>query len=284
MIRPEPPDPADVARIVMTALAEDVGGGDITTEAAIPANLAASGLFVAREKLVFCGGFIVEQVFRRLDEGCAVTPLAQEAQRVEGGQELLRAEGRARALLTGERAALNLLQHMCGVATLTAAFVDAAKGTGAVILDTRKTMPGLRALDKYAVRCGGGRNHRMGLYDAILIKDNHIALAGGIRQAVERLAGKGLIEVECDTVKQVEEALKLGVGRILLDNMSARQMKEAVALVAGKVPLEASGGVTLENVRKIAETGVDFISVGRLTHSAPAADIGLDIAVPGASR
>ncbi len=294
-----PADSAEVIEeIIRRALAEDIGGGDITTDNIIPKDKMTSALFVARDPLVFCGFAVVKKLFSLLDKDCKLTSLIEEGEKVDSGQELISIEGRACTILTGERVALNLLQRMCGVATMTARYVEAIKETKAVILDTRKTMPGLRILDKYAVYCGGGKNHRKGLYDAVLIKDNHIALCGSVNEAVEKVrqslyekykaegkikAGSTaipcLIEVECDTLQQVEDVLKTDVDRILLDNMSVRQIAQAVYLADGEVSLEASGNITLENIEAIARTGVDFISVGCVTHSAPAADIGLDIAV-----
>jgi nicotinate-nucleotide pyrophosphorylase (carboxylating) len=278
------PDRDLLKRIVTVALEEDIGQGDITSQLLIPKQQQAVMAFNAREDIVACGAFIPALVFEQLgleQLGLAVQAEARtgEGESILAGGTLAVAKGSAQLLLAGERVTLNLMQRLCGIATLTQRFVQATGGTRATILDTRKTMPGLRVLDKYAVQAGGGRNHRMGLYDMVLIKDNHIALAGSIAAAVQRArAGTALeVVVECDTLAQVEEALAARPDRILLDNMDTASLREAVRLAAGKVPLEASGGVTLQTVRGIAETGVDFISVGALTHSAPAADIGADI-------
>lgn len=276
------PDFNATTRIIKAALAEDIGAGDITTQLLIPETLRARLAFVAREPLVCCGlETVVIRVFSELSPDIEFEALCQDGERVKTGETLAIVEGLARPLLTAERTALNLLQRMCGVATLTSRYVEAVHGTGTTILDTRKTMPGLRELDKYAVRAGGAQNHRMRLDDMILIKDNHIALAGGLMQAVSRARGGALhgmqIEVECETLLQVDEALGAGADRIMLDNMSPGTMQQAVAKVAGKVPLEASGNVSLETVAAIAGTGVDYISVGKLTHSALAVDIGLDV-------
>jgi nicotinate-nucleotide pyrophosphorylase (carboxylating) len=269
-------------KLIAFALEEDVGPGDATTLALVPENAQAVMLIAARQELRACGAGLLTMVFEALGGRIKTTQMRTDGEHVKKGEALARLEGNARQLLTGERVALNLLQRLCGVATLTARYVEEICHTKAVILDTRKTMPGMRLPDKYAVRAGGGKNHRVGLYDMILIKDNHIALCGGITQAVQR-ARKYVrehmlpLEVECDTLAQVEEALSLSVERILLDNMTLEQLRQAVALNAGRTMLEASGGVSLDNVRAIAETGVDAISVGALTHSAIAADIGADI-------
>jgi nicotinate-nucleotide pyrophosphorylase (carboxylating) len=272
----------EIARIIESALAEDIGKGDITSELLIPADKQAALAIVSREPLVCCGlDTVVAPVFLAVSSDITFEARKKDGEWTASGEGLATVTGPARALLTAERTALNLLQRMCGVATLTARYVEVAKGTKAAILDTRKTMPGLRALDKYAVRTGGGQNHRMRLDDMLLIKDNHIALAGSIKQALA-LAGEGntsglKIVVECDTLEQAKEAAECGADRILLDNMSPAQLQAAVALLGGRIPLEASGGVNLETVRAIAECGVDYISVGALTHSAAAVDIGLDI-------
>jgi nicotinate-nucleotide pyrophosphorylase (carboxylating) len=276
----------ELTRIIRQALAEDIGTGDITSELTIPANATAEMVFVAADDLVACGTFIPEAVFKQL--GSIKTKIcAAEGKSVKKNTILVTATGNARILLAGERVALNLMQRMSGVATLTREYVDAIKGTKAKILDTRKTMPGLRLLDKYAVRTGSGRNHRMRLDDMVLIKDNHIVIGsrvsgGGLREIIEHvktnLSSRYPIIIECDTLSQVKESLAAKPDRILLDNMPPAQLKKAVKLAAGKIPLEASGGVSLATVRAIAETGVNYISVGRLTHSAPAADIRADIA------
>ncbi|NCY25770.1 MAG: carboxylating nicotinate-nucleotide diphosphorylase [Alphaproteobacteria bacterium] len=267
-------------RIIAAALAEDLGqGGDITSQLLIPEAKQGRLAFNARQDMVACGLFIPGMVFEQLGAGVLVEPRAYEGEHVGPGTALCLMQGPGRRLLTGERVALNLMQRACAVATLTRRYVEAVMGTHAIILDTRKTMPGLRALDKYAVAAGGGHNHRMGLFDMVLIKDNHIALAGSITAAV-RAARDGTtlpVEVECDTLEQVREALDAQPERILLDNMDTDDLQEAVAMSGGRVKLEASGGVNLDTVRAIAETGVDYISVGALTHSALSVDIGADI-------
>jgi nicotinate-nucleotide pyrophosphorylase (carboxylating) len=232
----------------------------------------------SREAIVVAGLWIAEAFFRKLDPNVAVERLVDEGELVEPGADLMRIEGRARALLTAERSALNTVQHLSGIATLTRRYVDAIAGTGAILLDTRKTIPGLRLLEKYATRTGGAQNHRMGLWDAAMIKDNHVAIAGSVEEAVRRAAAAGIrsIIVEVDRLDQVEPAIGAGATHLLLDNMDAETLREAVTTVGGRVPTEASGGVTLETIRAKAETGVTYISVGRLTQSAPAADIGLD--------
>ncbi|MBF0248746.1 MAG: carboxylating nicotinate-nucleotide diphosphorylase [Alphaproteobacteria bacterium] len=268
-----------VERIIDAALAEDLGeGGDITSNATIPEDARFSGVMAARHAMVVAGLDLAGLVFKRVSADIVWIPETEDGVRVQEGAVLARVEGPARALLSAERTALNLLQHLSGIATLTRQYVEAVAGTGAVILDTRKTLPGYRELAKYATRMGGAQNHRMRLDDAVLIKDNHIAAAGGLATAVNRAreAGHGPIEVECDTLIQVEAALNCGVDAVLLDNMSISQLREAVHIVGRAVRTEASGGVTLEKVRAIAETGVQTISVGRITQSAPAVDIGLD--------
>jgi nicotinate-nucleotide pyrophosphorylase (carboxylating) len=238
----------------------------------------------AREPIVAAGLEIAAAFFRALDPRVAIELCASDGDRIDPGGMLMRIEGNARAMLTAERAALNTLQHLSGIATLTRRYVDAIEGTGATLLDTRKTIPGLRLLDKYAARMGGAENHRMRLDDGVLIKDNHVAACGGVGEAVRRAraANTGLqVQVEVDRVDQIEPALAAGADRLLLDNMPPPMLREAVALVGGRVPLEASGGVNLDTIRAIAETGVDYVSVGRITQSAPAVDIGLDYAVGG---
>jgi nicotinate-nucleotide pyrophosphorylase (carboxylating) len=258
-------------------LAEDLGDGDVTSEAVVPAGARCEASVLLKEPGVVCGLGLVEAVFRELDRELEWEALRADGERLEPC-ELARVFGRARALLSGERLALNLLGHLCGIATLTRRYVDAVEGTGATILDTRKTTPGLRGLEKEAVRCGGGRNHRLGLFDAILIKDNHLLFAPGLAEAVERARATGLpVEVECDTLDQVREALAARADRILLDNMTPAELAEAVALTAGRSELEASGGVTLDSVRAVTETGVDFVSVGALTHSARSLDVSLEV-------
>lgn len=270
----------DMGRFVASTLAEDLGPDavDVTSQSVIPADARFTGVMDARHEVVVAGLPIAEAFFRTLDPDCEVTLLVDEGAQVPGGTDLLRVSGKARALLTAERSALNTVQHLSGIASLTRTYVDAIAGTGAVLLDTRKTIPGLRLLEKYATRQGGAQNHRMGLWDAAMIKDNHVAVAGDIGEAVRRAVAAGIerIIVEVDHVEQIEPALAAGATNLLLDNMSPATLRGAVTLVGGRVPCEASGGVTLETIRAIAETGVDYISVGRLTQSAPAADIGLD--------
>src|SRR4051812_27555344 len=251
---------------VRAFLAEDIGDGDVTAESVVPADARLEATLLLKEDGVVCGLEVAEAVFRELDPEVLFEPLAHDGDRVRG--EVARVSGNARALLTGERTALNLLGRLSGIATLTRRYVDAVAGTGTAILDTRKTTPGLRALEKLAVRTGGGTNHRFGLFDAILIKDNHVRLAGGVAEAVRRAQGNGLpVEVECETLDDVRAALEGGAESILLDNMTPGQLGDAVELIAGRATTEASGGVTLETVGRIAETGVDFVSVGALTHS-----------------
>lgn len=279
MSAPQPPDlEKAVDRLIDAALAEDVGPGDITCQAVIPPDLWFTGVMAARENLVVAGLPFAARVFARLSPRCEVELMAAEGARLGPGDVLLRLSGPAAALLTAERTALNLLQHLSGVATLTRRYVDVIAGTGAILLDTRKTIPGLRQVEKYATRVGGAKNHRMGLYDGILIKDNHIAVCGSVAEAVHRARATAqvTVEVECDTLDQVAEAVAAGADIILLDNMAPATLVQAVALVGGRAKTESSGGVTLETIRAIAETGVDYISVGRLTQSAGAVDIGLD--------
>ena len=272
----------DLPSFVRATLAEDLGtGGDVTSAAVIPAGTRLTAIMASRDDVTVAGLAIAEAFFRALDPEAAIEMLGQDGDRAGAGTALMRVDGDARALLSAERSALNTVQHLTGIATMTRAYVDAIAGTGCTLLDTRKTLPGLRALEKYAVRMGGGANHRMRLDDGMLIKDNHIAAAGGIEAAVRAAAAAkaGLqIQVEVDRIDQIEPALAAGAERLLLDNMPPPVLREAVALVAGRMPLEASGGVNLQTIRAIAETGVDYVSVGRLTQSAPAADIGLDYA------
>jgi len=269
----------ELERIIAAALNEDIGKGDITSQLTIPEKMQAEMVFIAREELVACGLFIVSAVLHHIDNSIQVQLCAEEGALLPQGYVLAKASGSARSLLTGERVALNLMQRLSGVATLTRRYVDAVAGTNTVILDTRKTIPGLRIMDKYAVRVGGGQNHRMKLDDMVLIKDNHIAVCGSITVAVKKVreGTKLPVEVECDTLDQVREALAARPDRILLDNMSIEELRQAVQINAGAVPLEASGGVSLETIRSIARTGVDYISVGKLTHSVPAVDIAADI-------
>ena len=269
----------DLAAFVRATLAEDLGdAGDITSTAVIPADARFTGVMDSRDAITVAGLPIAEAFFRALDPDVRIERLVEEGARAAAGTDLMRLAGNARALLTAERSALNTVQHLSGIATLTRAYADQLLGTGATLLDTRKTLPGLRVLEKYATRMGGARNHRMGLWDAAMIKDNHVAVAGGVAEAVRRARGAGIAEVivEVDRVDQIEPALAAGATRLLLDNMDPPTLRGAVTLVGGRVPTEASGGVRLETIRAIGETGVTFVSVGRLTQSAPAADIGLD--------
>ena len=270
--------------LIDLALAEDVGPGDITTQATIPEGATGEAVILAKAHGVLAGLPVAAEVFRRVDRGIRFEELAQDGEPVAPGDVVARLSGPLRGILTGERVALNFLSHLSGIATLTAEFVTAVAPYRAVILDTRKTTPGWRSLEKYAVRCGGGRNHRLGLYDMVLIKDNHIAACGSIYEAVRRVRAAGVkvpIEVEVKDLDELAEALSLEVDRILLDNMDLEELREAVRLAGGKVPLEASGGVTLENVAEVAACGVDFISVGAITHSAPALDLSLEILPSG---
>lgn len=272
-------DRFDLLAFVRATLAEDLGdAGDITSAAVIPADAVFEGVMDSRDAITVAGLPIAEAFFRALDPEVAIERLVEDGQRVEAGTDLLRLRGKARAMLTAERSALNTVQHLSGIATLTRSYVDAIAGTGATLLDTRKTIPGLRVLEKYATRMGGAQNHRMGLWDAAMIKDNHVAVAGSIGKAVRRAVAAGIdrIIVEVDRLDQIDPALAAGATHLLLDNMAPATLREAVAQVAGRVPTEASGGVRLDTIHAIAETGVTYVSVGRLTQSAPAADIGLD--------
>jgi nicotinate-nucleotide pyrophosphorylase (carboxylating) len=266
-------------RVVEAALIEDVGTGDVTTERVVSADATCEARLLLGEPGVVCGLSVAKAVFRRLAPAVQLDALVEEGERVDAPSVLARVEGPARAILSGERTALNFVGRLSGIATLTRSYVDAVEGTRVVVLDTRKTTPGLRALEKYAVRCGGGTNHRFGLDESVLIKDNHLRLAGGIHTAVERARGAGdiPIEVEAETLDDVAEALAAGADRILLDNMSAETIHEAVKLVGGRTELEASGGITLGNVRAFAEAGVDFVSVGALTRSARSLDVSLEV-------
>ncbi len=274
--------------LVEAALREDIRSGDATTTALIPATATARALVKTREDGVWCGSDVARLAWSMLDETLRVSISKADGETMRAGETPMRIEGGARAILTGERVALNFAQRMSGIATLTQRFVAATTSSGAGakqarIADTRKTTPGLRLLEKYAVRCGGGSNHRFALDDLILIKDNHIAICGGIAPAIARarsFAGHAMkIEVECDTLNQVEEAAQAGADIILLDNMSADELRQAVAIIGGRAMGEASGGVNLETVGAIAQTGVDIISVGALTHGARALDLGLDIEI-----
>jgi len=273
----------DLDAFVAATLAEDLGAGlpggghDVTSESVIPAGARFAGVMDARHAITVCGLPIAAAFFRRLDPAVEIEILAGEGDRVPAGADLMRLAGNARALLTAERSALNTVQHLSGIATMTRAYVEAMGGK-AVLLDTRKPIPGLRHLEKYATRTGGSQNHRMGLWDAAMIKDNHVAVAGGVGEAVRRAKSAGVERIICevDRLDQIEPALVAGANHLLLDNMNPETLREAVALVAGRAPCEASGGVNLETIGAIAATGVDYVSVGRLTQSAPAADIGLD--------
>ena len=267
----------EIQAAIRAALAEDIGKGDITSLAVIPADTRFSGSMRARHRIVVAGLPIAREVFRAVVPYARFEEQAEDGEGVEEGSILANIEGPARGLLTAERTALNFLQLLSGIATVTRSYVERIEGTGCTLLDTRKTIPGLRRLSKYATRLGGAKNHRMGLFDGVLIKDNHVAVAGGITRAVMRAKSKrASIEVECDTVEQAAEAADAGVNIILLDNMTLDQLRACVQVIGGRAKTEASGGVNLETIRAIAETGVDFVSVGRITQSAPAADIGLD--------
>jgi nicotinate-nucleotide pyrophosphorylase (carboxylating) len=273
----------DLEGFVAATLAEDLGQGlpggghDVTSESVIPADARFAGVMDSRDAITVCGLPIAAAFFRALDPAMEIAILAAEGERVAPGTDLMRLSGNARAMLTAERSALNTVQHLSGIATMTRHYVD-AMGGHATLLDTRKTIPGLRHLEKYATRTGGAKNHRMGLWDAAMIKDNHVAVAGGVGEAVRRARAAGVAEVICevDHLDQIEPALAAGASHLLLDNMGPDMLREAVALVAGRVPTEASGGVNLNTIGAIAQTGVTYVSVGRLTQSAPAADIGLD--------
>lgn len=272
----------DLDAFVGATLAEDLGsGGDITSMAVIPADAVFTGVMDSRDAISVAGLPIAERFFRALAPDMVIEILVEEGTCVPAGTDLMRLSGNARAMLTAERSALNTVQHLSGIATMTRSYVDAIAGTGATLLDTRKTIPGLRVLEKYATRMGGATNHRMGLWDAAMIKDNHVAVAGSVEEAVRRAVAAGIADiiVEVDRIDQVEAALASGATHLLLDNMTPDQLREAVGIVAGRVPTEASGGVQLDTIGAIAATGVTFVSVGRLTQSAPAADIGLDFAL-----
>jgi nicotinate-nucleotide pyrophosphorylase (carboxylating) len=278
--------PLDLDDTIARALAEDLGDtGDATSFAVIPADARCSASFVARAPGVVAGMPVAERVLRAVDQHVEVRWTEGDGDRVGAGRTLGTVRGPARAILTAERTALNFLTHLSGIATLTRAFVDACAGTGSAVLCTRKTLPGLRALQRYAVACGGGRLHRAGLFDGVLIKDNHVAVAGGVAEAVRRARAGAphtlRVEVEVESLEQLAEALGAGADAVLLDNAELDTVKQAVNLVAGRVPLEVSGGVTLERVGEIAAAGPLLISVGRLTHSAPALDIALDVTLDG---
>jgi nicotinate-nucleotide pyrophosphorylase (carboxylating) len=270
-----------IRKLIQSALEEDISTGDITTTAVLTGNETGKATAFAKAELVAAGIDVFRETFLVLDSRIQFIGCCEDGQVVQKGGSLAEISGNLGSILTAERVALNFLQRMCGIATLTRQYVDEVKGTHAKILDTRKTVPGLRSLDKYAVRIGGGRNHRFGLYDGVLIKDNHIAAASGISQALARARGRFphtlKVEVEVKNLSELEEAFASGADTIMLDNMTVGDMKKAVDIIRRRVPLEASGNVTLANVRQIAETGVDFISVGALTHSVPASDISLKI-------
>jgi nicotinate-nucleotide pyrophosphorylase (carboxylating) len=274
-----PLDPALYREIVRRALAEDLGWGDVTTEATVSPEQRARGVLLSKSSCIVAGIQVAEEVFRQLDPAIAFQIRRQDSERCAPGDIIAEARGSAAAMLTAERTALNLLQRMSGIATLTRAFVDAAGG-GITVLDTRKTTPTLRALEKYAVRAGGGINHRSGLDDGILIKDNHIRLAGGVREAVQRMkkAGQEMpIEVEAQSLDQVDQAIDSGADIILVDNLPVEEIREAVRRVRGRAKIEISGGVTLERMGELSRTGAEYVSVGALTHSAPAADISFEL-------
>ena len=273
----------DLDAFVRSTLAEDLGEGlpggghDVTAESVIPADARFSGVMDSRDPIVVAGLPLAVAFFRHLDPDMHIEILAEEGAQVPAGTDLMRLEGNARAMLTAERSALNIVQHLSGIATMTRDYVDAMQGK-ATLLDTRKTIPGLRLLEKYAVRQAGAQNHRMGLWDAAMIKDNHILVAGNVGEAVRRARDAGVQQIICevDRIDQIEPALQAGANHLLLDNMDPQTLREAVALIAGRAKTEASGGVRLDTIGAIAATGVDYVSVGRLTQSAPAADIGLD--------
>ena len=269
-----------ITRVVEQALAEDIGSGDITSAGTIPEDATCTARLVVKEPGIVAGLPVVVAVFAALDDALVVDELAYDGDRATRPPfEVLRVSGPARSILAGERVALNILGRLCGIATLTRAYVDAVAGSGATILDTRKTTPGLRALEKYAVRCGGGANHRFGLDDGILVKDNHLLIAGGVHAAVRglRQISDLPVEVEVETLGELRDALAAGADGVLLDNMSPALMREAVALARGRATTEASGGITLATIREVAETGVDFISIGALTHSARSLDVSLEV-------
>jgi len=274
----------DLDAFVRATLNEDLGvgltggGHDVTAESVIPAEARFSGVMDSRDPIVVAGLPIAAAFFRALDPGMEIEILVEEGAQVAAGSDIMHLSGNARAMLTAERSALNTVQHLSGIATMTRAYVEAMGAADCVLLDTRKTIPGLRHLEKYATRIGGAKNHRMGLWDAAMIKDNHVLVAGGVGEAVRRAREAGVREIICevDRIDQIELALAAGATHLLLDNMAPAELREAVVLVAGRVPTEASGGVRLDTIGAIAASGVDYVSVGRLTQSAPAADIGLD--------
>ena len=277
----------DLDAFVRDTLAEDLGEGlpgggrDVTAESVIPADARFQGVMDSRDPIVVAGLPVAVAFFRHLDPDMRIDLLVEDGAEVEAGTDLMRLAGNARAMLTAERSALNTVQHLSGIATMVRQYVRAMDNPDCTLLDTRKTIPGLRHLEKYAVRMGGGSNHRMGLWDAAMIKDNHILVAGNVGEAVRRARDAGVEDIICevDRIDQIEPALEAGATRLLLDNMSPESLREAVTLVAGRVPTEASGGINLETIRAKAASGVDYVSVGRLTQSAPAADIGLDFTI-----
>ena len=274
----------DLEKFVRETLDEDLGvgleggGHDVTSESVIPADARFSGVMDSRDPIVVAGLPLAEAFFRQLDPHCTIRALVNDGDAVEPGADLMHIEGNARALLTAERSGLNIVQHLSGIATMVREYVDAMDNPGCTLLDTRKTIPGLRMLEKYAVRMGGGNNHRMGLWDAAMIKDNHVAVAGNVGEAVRRARDAGVANIICevDRLDQIEPAIAAGAHHLLLDNMSPETLKEAVAMVAGRTKTEASGGINLDTIAAKAASGVDYCSVGRLTQSAPAADVGLD--------
>ncbi len=272
---------SEISRLVKVALAEDVGRGDATSSAIVPPTATCSAMIVSRATGVVAGLEIAETVFATLPGSPTLTPLVRDGERVQADTRLMSLEGTAATILTGELTALNFLGHLSGIATLTHSYVEATRGTNATILDTRKTTPGLRHVEKYAVRCGGASNHRLGLDDALMIKDNHLLLSGTLTDAMAQARERTQLEitVEVEDMTELAAALASQADRILLDNMSVPMMREAVSVVDGRIPLEASGGVNLNTVAEIARTGVDFISVGSLTHSAPALDVSLEVTV-----
>lgn len=269
----------ETIEFIQRILDEDIGTGDLTTLGTVPENAQLKLSMVARDNLILSGIGLAENIFKYLDPHLATRVPKLDSAKIKKGEVLMRLSGAARAILTAERAALNTLQHLSGIATHTARYVKELEGTGTILLDTRKTTPGLRKLEKYATTCGGAQNHRMGLYDAVLIKDNHVVAAGGIREAIRgaKALNAGVpLETECDTLEQLKIALDEGIDLVLLDNMSLDDLREAVKLAKGKCKIEASGRVNLETIREIAETGVEYISTSKITQSAPAVDIGLD--------
>ncbi|MHA1544256.1 MAG: carboxylating nicotinate-nucleotide diphosphorylase [Alphaproteobacteria bacterium] len=272
-------NPKDYHDFIVRCLEEDIGSGDVTTLGTVPKNHTLKLTMNARDDLVVSGIELAAAFFKNLDNTINIEILVKDGDHLSKGAAMMRIEGKARAILTAERAALNTLQHLSGIATLSAHYVKELEGTGTILLDTRKTTPGLRRLEKYATTCGGAQNHRIGLYDAVLIKDNHVVAAGGIREAIQgaKALNAGVpLETECDTLEQLKIALDEGIDLVLLDNMSLDQLREAVKIAKGKCKIEASGRVNLETIREIAETGVEYISTSKITQSAPAVDIGLD--------